>query len=159
MKPNQGIQSWANSLLPVTVIHWWAESQGANPHPLNGYNWSWDDQVAEVYQGKMVPSWVVSVRAGHRGDGLSMGMEAGGADQAGSAHLHVGGEDGAVAACLLLPSPSPSCLAMGGHLLCWLRGGRGEAGMDIKVRMPQAWEMELGFQKQLQTEGKPLVLK
>lgn len=27
--------------------------------------------------------------------------------------------------------------------------------MDIKVRMPQAWESELGFQKQLQAEGKP----
>lgn len=31
--------------------------------------------------------------------------------------------------------------------------------MDIKVRMPQAWETELGFPKQLQAELKTPVLK
>lgn len=71
-----------------------------------------------------------------------------------TAHIPVGEEDWAVAACLSLLRPGPGFLPMGGHLLCWVRGGRGEAGVDIKVRMPQAWEMELGFQKQLQAEGK-----
>lgn len=51
-----------------------------------------------------------------------------------AAHVPVREEDWAVTACLLLPRPGPGCLAMGGHLLCWPRG---EAGMDIKVRMPQ----------------------
>jgi len=69
------------------------------------------------------------------------------------------GEDWAVAAWFSLPRASPGCVAVGSHLLCWARGGRGEAGMDDEVRMPQASETEVGFQKQLQAEGKPLFLK
>lgn len=45
---------------------------------------------------------------------------------------------------LSLPRPVPGCSAVGGHLLCWARGGRGEAGMDVQVRMPQVGETQPG---------------
>lgn len=76
--------------------------------------------MAEVYQGKMVLSREGGGfgGVGHCGDGLSMGMEGEGVNQAGlSLRLRAFPWERRIG----LAQPAfcyPGCLAMGGHLLC-----------------------------------------
>lgn len=109
--------------------------------------------MVEVYQGKTVPSQGVSAGVRHSRDALSVGRGRAGADGAGVSlrplTFPAGGGSQPASPC---PHPELRLLPRPG-------GGRGDTGRDIKVRMPRAWEMELGFPKQPQAELKPLVLK